>query len=284
MEFRKNDVARNKEVLKTSPGALSKRTLDLSESAAKEAEALVLGAEAKLVQAQQNLDYTKVNAEVTGKISRSQVSLGNLVNAGGGETLLATIVTEDPVYVYFDVPERTLGRYREHFRKTPADGKAEPALEDLKIPVYIGLEGEEGFSYEGMIDYADPRVNASTGVKEVRGTLSNVKRIFNPGMRARVRIPVSDPRKSLLITERAVGTDQGRKFVYVVNDQKIAERRDVKLGRLSGGLQIIAEGLKPEDWVVVNGIQRVRDGAKVDPRQVPMPGATAEPTTPKANR
>ena len=100
-------------------------------------------------------------------------------------------------------------------------------------------------------------------------------------MRARVRVPVSDPHKALMITERAVGTDQGRKFVYVVNDQSTAERRDIKLDRLSDGLQAIGAGLKPEDWVVVNGIQRVRDGAKVEPKRIPMPGAPAEATNQK---
>ena len=97
-------------------------------------------------------------------------------------------------------------------------------------------------------------------------------------MRARVRVPVGDPHKSVLVTERAVGTDQGRKFVYVVTDQNVAERRDVKLDRVSDGLQIVADGLKPEDWVVVNGIQRVRDGVKVEPRRIPMPGAPVEQT------
>ncbi len=95
-------------------------------------------------------------------------------------------------------------------------------------------------------------------------------------MRARVRIPVTDPHKSLMITERAVGTDQGRRFVYVVNDQNVVERRDVKLGRMSDGLQVVQEGVKPEDWLVVNGIQRVRDGAKVEPKQISMPGSPTE--------
>src|SRR5207249_660875 len=116
-------------------------------------------------------------------------------------------------------------------------------------------------------------VNPSTGTIQVRGVLPNAKRILDAGMRARVRVPVSDPHQALLITERAVGTDQGRKFVYVVNDKNIAERRDVQLDRVSDGLQVVREGLKPQDWVIVNGIQRVRDGAKVEPKQAPMPGA-----------
>src|SRR5262249_40230602 len=146
------------------------------------------------------------------------------------------------------------------------------------IPVFVALDPEKGYPHQGVIYYVDNRVNPATGTVLVRGSLSNAARLFEDGMRARVRIPVGDPRKSLLVTERAIGTEQSRKFVYVVNDQNIAERRDVNLGRLSDGLQVIQEGLKPEDWIVVNGIQRVRDGAKVAPRRVPMPDAPAEPT------
>ncbi len=127
-----------------------------------------------------------------------------------------------------------------------------------------------------MIDFADNRVNPSTGTIQVRGVLPNSKRTMNPGMFARVRIPVGDAHKAVLITERAVGTDQGLKFVYVVNDKNVAERRDVKLGRLNNGFQVVDEGLKSEDWIIVNGIQRVRDGATVEPRKAAMPGAAAE--------
>jgi RND family efflux transporter MFP subunit len=146
-------------------------------------------------------------------------------------------------------------------------------VKDLKIPVYVGLEGEEGYPHKGVIDFADNRVNPSTGTIQVRGVLPNPNRILDAGMRARVRVPVSDPYKALMISERAIGTDQGRRFVYVVNEQNIVERKDVQLGRLHDGLQVVQQGVKPEDWVVVNGIQRVRDGAKVEPRRTSMPGS-----------
>jgi RND family efflux transporter MFP subunit len=150
-------------------------------------------------------------------------------------------------------------------------------VKDLKIPIQVALEGEEGFPHKGVIDFADNRVNPSTGTIQVRGVLANTQRIFDAGMRARVRVPVSDPHKAVLVTERAIGTDQGQKFVYAVNDQNVVERRDVKLDRVINGLQVVREGVKPEDWIIVNGIQRVRDGATVDPKRVPMPGATATP-------
>jgi RND family efflux transporter MFP subunit len=234
-------------------------------------------AEAAVEQAKLNLDFTKIAAPIAGKASRALVSVGNLVNAGGGETLLTTIVSVDTVYVYFDVDERSLLGYRKQYHKENMEKGALPPIKDLKIPISVSLEGESGFPHEGVIDFADNRVNPATGTIQVRGVIANSSRIFDAGMRARIRVPVSSPHKVLLITERAVGTDQGRKFVYIVNGQNVVERRDVTLGRLNDGLQVVSEGVKPEDWVIVNGIQRVRDAAKVDPKRVAMPG-TAEPT------
>jgi RND family efflux transporter MFP subunit len=242
----------------------------------------VAKAQAAVDQAKLDLGFTRVTSRITGKTSRPQVTVGNLVNAGGGETLLTTVVTVDPMYVYFDVDERALLRYRRHFSGHPNDGGAEPSVKDLKIPVNVGLEGEEGYPRKGVIDFAENRVNPSTGTIQVRGVLPNAGRVLDAGMRARVRIPVGDPHKAVMVTERAIGTDQGLKFVYVVNDQNVAERRDVKLGRLSDGLQVVQGGVKPEDWVIVNGIQRVRDGAEVEPRRMPMPGAPAEQTNQKS--
>jgi RND family efflux transporter MFP subunit len=238
----------------------------------------VAKAQAAVDQAKLDLGFTRVTSRITGKTSRPQVTVGNLVNAGGGETLLTTVATVDPMYVYFDVDERALLRYRQQYRGRQNEGGAEPSVKDLKIPVNVALEGEEGYPRKGVIDFADNRVNPSTGTIQVRGVLPNAKRILDAGMRARVRVPVSDPHKAVMVTERAIGTDQGLKFVYIVNDQDVVERRDVKLGRLSDGLRVVREGVKPEDWIIVNGIQRVRDGAKVEPKRTSMPGAPAGQT------
>jgi RND family efflux transporter MFP subunit len=239
-----------------------------------------LKAQAAVEQAQLDLDFTKIVAPIAGKVSRAQVTVGNLVNAAGGETLLTTIVSVDPMYVYFDVDERALLRYRKQSseKEQTADSASRNPVKELKIPIEIGLEGETGFPHHGVLDFADNRVNPSTGTIQVRGVIPNPKSIIDAGMRARVRVPVSDPHKVLMVTERAIGTDQGLKFVYIVNDQNVVDRRDVDLGRSTEGLQIVTEGLKPEDWVIVNGIQRVRDGAKVEPKRVSMPGASAETT------
>jgi multidrug efflux pump subunit AcrA (membrane-fusion protein) len=211
-----------------------------------------------------------------GKIGRPLVTVGNLVNASGGEQVLTTIVTIDPVYVYFDVDEGKLLRYlKEH---SPGKrGGEQPPLKEMKINMEVRLEGEEGFPHKGLIDYADPKVSSTTGTIKVRGVLPNAARILAPGLRATVRVPASDPFQALLVTERAIGTDQSLRFVWIVNDKKEVERRDVKLGRQTDdGLRVIQDGLKATDWVVVNGIQRVRDGITVEPRRVPMPTQPTE--------
>lgn len=272
-DLAKKEYARAVSLLRSN--AASREEVDVWTGKQGVAKAEKQKAEAALEQAELDLGFTKITAPITGKASRTQVTVGNLVNAGGGETLLTTITSIDPMYVYFDVDERALLRYRRTFRKEKPNGGPEPSIKDLKVPVNVGLEGEQGFPHKGVIDFADNRVNPGTGTIQVRGVLPNPKRILDAGMRARIRVPVSDPRKALLITERAVGTDQGRRFVYVVNDQNVVERRDVQLGRVDAGQQAILDGLKPEDWVIVNGIQRARDGAKVDPKKVPMPGGPA---------
>jgi len=275
LQFTRGEVARYQGLV--AKGAAAREELEMWVGKQAIAAADVGKGQAMVEQAKLDVDFTKILAPTAGKTSRTQVTEGNLVNAGGGETLLTTITSVDPMYVYFDVDERALLRYRRQFRKEPDQGGAEPTLKELKIPVQVALDRDEGYPHKGVIDFADNRVNPSTGTIQVRGVLSNARRILDAGLRARVRIPVGDPHKAVQITERAIGTDQGRKFVYVVNDQNVVERRDVKLDRLSDGLQVVREGVKPEDWVIVNGIQRVRDGAKVEPMHVPMPGAPANP-------
>jgi multidrug efflux pump subunit AcrA (membrane-fusion protein) len=178
----------------------------------------------------------------------------------------------------------------------------------LHIPIYAARDLDTNFPYKGEIDYTDNNVNKGTGTIEVRGILPNSDQLLSDGNNARVRIPVGDPYKVLLVTERAIGNDQGKKYVYVVNEQNKVVRRDVKLGRhiehllvieegipleealrraeqleQPTGMQVIAKGVQPGDWIIVNGIQRVRDGMKVDPQQGPMPGdLAANKPTPKS--
>jgi len=247
---------------------------ELDEWTAKQdiAKADRLKAEAEMQKAKLDLGFCKITAPIAGRISRPLVTEGNLVNAAASDTLLTTIVATDPLYVYFNVDERALVRYRRDFSKEPKLQGAE-SIKELKIPVFVAIEGDADFTQKGTIDFVENKVNSGTGTIQVRGILNNPNRLLDDGMRARVRVPVSDPHKALLIAERAIGTDQGLKFVYVVNADKVVERRDVQPGRSFDGLVAIKSGLKPKEWVIVNGIQRVREGIKVDPKEVPMPGA-----------
>ncbi len=272
LKLAKAEYARSYSLARSN--AASREEVDIWTAKQATAAAAVRQADAEIEKAQLDLDFTKVAAPINGKISRALADVGNLVNAGGGETLLTTIVSVNPMYVYFDVDERSLLRYRRTGAGRNADPAKQASLKELKIPVYVGLEGESGYPHHGFLDFADNRVNPSTGTVQARGELPNPERLLDAGMRARVQVPISDPRKAILITERAIGTDQGQKYVYVVNDQNGVERRDVKLGRFTDGMQLVAGGLKPTDWVIVNGIQRVRDGMKVQPERKPMPGAT----------
>lgn len=142
----------------------------------------------------------------------------------------------------------------------------------MKIPVEIALEGEMGYPHKGVIDFADNRVDPSAGTIQVRGVLMNSGRLFDAGLRARVRVPVGSPHKALLITDRAIGTDQNVKYLYVVDPNNVAKRRDVQIGRMIDDLRVIEKGLNPGDKVIINGIQRVRPEMTVDPKPGEMPG------------
>jgi multidrug efflux system membrane fusion protein len=238
-------------------------------------------AEVAIKQAQVDLDHATIKAPITGRVNRTQVNAGDLINAGGGDTLLATIVSIGPAYVYFDVDERALIRYLNAYK--PKEGLLEPTLEARKIPLYVALEGEDGYPHVGVIDYADPWVNQATGTKQARGWMPNKSNLFQDGMRARVRVPIGPPYKALLITERAIGTERGRKFVYVLNDKDEVERRDdLSFGRNFDGLQVVKSGLTEKDRVIVSGIQRVREGLVVKPKETPMPDVGSLMPMPKA--
>lgn len=249
--------------------AAVREELDMRRARQSISEADRLKAKADVEKAQLDLGFCNIVAPIMGRISRPLLTEGNLVNSGG-ESLLTAIVSINPMYVYFDVDERALIRYRQDYAK--GNPKGEESIKELKIPVFVAIEEDANYSRIGTLDFVENRVNRSTGTIQARGILENSDRLLDDGMRARVRIPVSDPYKVLLINERAIGTDQGIKFVYVVNADNVVERRDVRPDRSFDGLVAIKTGLKAKEWVIVNGIQRVREGSKVEPKQAPMPG------------
>jgi RND family efflux transporter MFP subunit len=271
LQFAKAEYNRERSLL--PKGGSTREEVELRFAKQAVAQGNLLKAKAAVGEAELDLSYTQIKAPFDGRLSKTNVELGNLVNAGGSETLLTTLVTEDPIYVEFNVDERSLRRYQETHFKDPKDNELQLTVKELKIPVQVALESEEDFPHKGVIVFADNNVNPNTGTKMVRGQLSNKKRLLEDGMRARVRVPFRDPHQGTLVIERAIGSDQGKKFLYVVNADNTVERRDVALGVLRDGLQEILQGVKPDEWIIVNGIQRVRDGMKVEPRRAPMPGS-----------
>ena len=222
-----------------------------------------------------NLDFTRVTAPIGGRLSRRMVDPGNLVKAD--ETALTSIVSLDPMFVYFDVDERTVLRIRRLIR----EGKIKSRTE-TELPVQVALADEDGFPRTGFINFSDNKVDPNTGTLRVRGVVENPKpHVLSPGMFLRVRLPIGKPYQALMIAERALGTDQGRKFLYVVNGDDEVEQRPVKVGQLNDeGMRVIEQGLQPGERVIVNGIQRVRAGKKVKPKPTGSIAETNKPDDP----
>jgi RND family efflux transporter MFP subunit len=221
-----------------------------------------------------NLEYTKITAPVNGRTSRYDVTVGNLIlsgdQGGSGGTLLTTIMSVDPMYAYFDVDELTVERVRQLVRTGKLKSGGETA-----VPVSLGLAAEEGFPHQGTINFVDNQVNPKTGTLRARGVFSNKDGALSPGFFGRLRMPVGPPHRALLVSERALDSDQGQKIVYVVDKDNKVVTRSVRLGALHDGLREVADGLRLGERVIVNGLQQVRPGATVEPKLVPMP-------TPKA--
>lgn len=256
-----NDFERADRLLKTK--AISEEEFDTRSKAKREAEAAVQAAQAAVTTAKLNLDYTQITAPIAGRIGRKLITEGNLVNGSVGQaTLLTTIVSQDPIYCYVDADERQVLKYQQ----LAVEGKRASARHE-KIPCELALANEEGFPHKGMVDFVDNRLDPNTGTLRARGVFPNPDGLMTPGFFARVRVHGSGEYEALLVPDEALGTDQSQKFVYVVNPQNVVEYRAVKTGPLIDGLRVIANGLQAEDWVVINGIQRVRPDAQVDPQK-----------------
>lgn len=262
----KNDAARAQRLLKSK--AISEEEADSRAKGESEAEAAVKAASAALDAARLNLEFTTVNAPISGRVDRALITRGNLIQGGAvGSTLLTTIVSLDPVYVYFDGDERTYLKYgrlaREGKRVSSRDGRN---------PVRMGLVTEEGYPHEGYIDFVQNAIDATTGTIQGRAVFENKQNIFTPGLFARIRLLGSEKYPAVQINDRAIGTDQGQKFVFVVTDKNSTEYRAIKLGPIVEGLRVVREGLKPGERIVVNGLQRVRPGMQITPQMVSMMG------------
>jgi multidrug efflux system membrane fusion protein len=263
-ELAKNDAERAKRLIGTK--AISEEDYDTKLKTYLAAQATEKSAKATLVSAKLNLEFTQIRAPISGRISRAAITEGNLVSsgiAGSGATLLTTIVSLDPLYLYGDADERAILKYLQLRR----EGKRVSAR-DEQIPAEMGLANETGFPHKGYMDFVDNRVDPTTGTTRARGVFSNADHSLSPGFFGRIRIPGSGKYPALLIPDRALGSDQAQKFVYVVNAEKKVEFRPVKIGPMIDGVRVVREGLKPGEQIIVEGLLRVRPGVVVDAKPV----------------
>ena len=251
--------------------AVSEEELGRARGDQEEAEAALAAAKANVSIAMLNVDFTHVTSPIDGRTGRALIDVGNVVKSD--ESQLTTIVNRDPAFVYFDVDERTMLRLYRLLRR----GGVKVA--ERRLPVYVGLADEDGFPHEGVIDFVDNRVDPDRATIKFRAILPNPNGLLSPGLFARIRLPQSEPRKSLLLVERAIHKDGGGKYVYVVDDKYRAFYRRVTVGAAQAdGLRVIEEGLDPEDRVVISGLTGARPVVPVKPR----PGEMM--TTPSGDR
>ena len=247
--------------------AIAKRELDERVNARREAEANVRAAEAALQSSRLSLGYTQVRAPVSGRVGRLEVTIGNLVPAGPGAPVLTTLVSVSPIYASFDADEQVVTRA---LRDLPGPSvTARNKLEAIPVLMNTAVDGE--VPVKGHLQLVDNQVNAKSGTVRVRAVFDNADGALIPGQFAHVRLGRAKPTNALLVNERAVGTDQSKKFVLVVGEDNKAAYREVSLGAaVDGGLRIVTAGLKPNERIVVNGLQRVRPGSLVAPQQATM--------------
>jgi RND family efflux transporter MFP subunit len=246
--------------------AISREEFETRTSAEAESRASIAAAEAAVATARLNVEWTRVRSPISGRVSRAEVTAGNLVQAGPPTaTLLTTVVSLDPVYVYFEGDEQTYLHYGELAR-----AGTRPSSRDTRNPIQLGLANEQGFPHQGYVDFVDNQLNPQAGTIRARAVFSNSDRVFTPGLFARLKLVGSARYKAVLVLDRAVGTDQDKKFVLVLKPDSTVEYRPVQLGRLVDGMRIVRAGLHAGDRIVINGLQRARPGMKVTPTVTAM--------------
>ncbi|MGZ5057132.1 MAG: efflux RND transporter periplasmic adaptor subunit [Methylobacter sp.] len=266
-ELAKNDFSRAERLFRSK--AISEEEYDARSKGLRETVAAVESAKANVYTARLNLEFTKVHSPIDGRIGRELITAGNLVSGGGADaTLLTFIVSTDPVYVYVDADERSVLKYR---RQAQKGGRGN--LGDQQTPVELAVADEVNFPHRGHLDYISPREDAATGTLTLRGVFANPDEMLSPGFFARMRVRGSAPYPAILLPDRAIGTDQAQRFIWVMNQQNQVEYRKVELGAHIGQSRVITEGLKPEEWAVIEGIQKLRPGAKVNPERISLAGA-----------
>jgi RND family efflux transporter MFP subunit len=263
LEKAKADLARS-DRLRPS-GAISEDEYEQRVSQLAIAKASIQTAEAAVRDAQLNLEFTKILSPIDGRVSRTKITEGNLVQTGTDEkTVLTTVVTVDPIYVNFNIDEAALLKYR---KLTWQSGEsAQPdRIKEQKIPVEIALLKEQGYPHAGVLDFLDNEVDSKTGTIRARGVFDNKEQFLTPGLFVRVRIPYGKSHEAVLVSERAIGTDQRQKYLLTVNKENVVEYNPVKLGSLHDGMRVIESGIEPESLIITNGLMRAEPGKTVQP-------------------
>ena len=254
---------------------MSKEEYDRRAAVQNSAQARIASIEGSLRGAVLNLEFTRIVAPITGRVGRAEITEGNLVESGPAQLRpLTTLVSLDPIYVYFDVDEQSYLKYASGPHAKGASTR------ELNNDVLLGLADEEGFPHVGKVNFVDNQVSSTTGTIRLRGTFPNKNLALTPGLFARVRLQGSGSYAGCLAKDEAIVTDLNQKFVFVLGDKNTLERRPVTLGPLTEGLRVVRQGLHPGDVIVVNGLQRVRPGAQVSPTRVSMTDDTRTSKTP----
>lgn len=242
-------------------GAVSRQQLDEAEAREQVAQGQVLAMQASLDQARIDLGYTEIRAPFSGRIGRRLVDPGNFVGvAGGTPTTLATLEQLNPIYAFYNIDERSVLRIKAMHR----DGGG-PNFRERPVPVSIGLLDEQGYPHEGRVDFAASSIDPNTGTLQIRAIFDNGGNALLPGAFVRIRIPIAERPGTLLVPQLALGTNQAGRYVLIVTGDGVVEQRTVTTGPREGAMQVVESGLAADDWVVVNGIQRARPGARVTP-------------------
>lgn len=239
-----------------STNVTSKEEYDTSLAQKNQADAAFVSSQAQVAAAKLNLDFTQIKAPISGRISREQVTIGNLVQADN--TLLTNITSVDPIYAYFNVDERSVERYEELHKRRVTIEQA--------VPVYLKLENETGFPHQGIIDFSNNQFDSGTGTLQVRGVFPNKDALLIPGAFVTVRVAGTARYQGILITDRAVISDQGKKLVLTVDANNVVQPRPVELGPVFEGLRIVRKGLQGDENVIINGVVNARPGSKVNPQ------------------
>lgn len=261
LDLARRDLSRNELLL--AERAVSRRAYEDSAARVRSLEAEMKANQAMIEAARLNLAYSRITSPIDGRVGKAEVTVGNLVQGEGPNSpTLTTVVSSNPVYVAFEADEAAYLKYISVARNG--------------LPVEVGLPDEQGFPHAGRLEFVDNRIDPTSGTIRMRAVLQNRDGRFSPGLFVRVRIgDRSKPRKAVLVADHAIGTDQSKRFVLVVNGENLAEYREVKIGRVVDGLRVVESGLQPGERIVVNGLQRVRPGAPVTPQPVAMAAAAS---------